>query len=139
MSQTFIHWPKDTARSVLGNAIALLGRLPSDKKWKVEISEYRETRSDLQNKALWGCAYKAIGEALGYDREDLEQLHEEMLCRCFGSTEREVMGLVRKVPNRRSSKLDRGDFARFYEFIQREAAQYGVFVPDPDKFWREAA
>lgn len=137
MSQTFIHWPKDTARTVLANCAAFLERLPTGKKWKVEISEYRETRSDLQNKALWGCAYKAIGEVLGYDRDDLEALHHRMLCDHFGSTKREVMGEVREVPNRTSSKLTTVEFAEFYNFIQRKAAEYGVYVPDPDPFWRE--
>jgi hypothetical protein len=108
------------------------------KRLRVEVGEYRKRRSDDQNRALWGVAYKTLHDATGNDPEDL---HEFFLGEFFGWKVRDVMGQKRKVPMRRSSKLSTVEFADFYAFIQQRSAEtVGVFVPDPDPlYFREAA
>lgn len=114
----------------------LLTALPG-KELRVEICEHRKRRSDEQNRALWGLAYKILHDATGNDPEDL---HEFFLGEHFGWEVIDVMGQKRRVPIRRSSKLSRVEFAEFFDFIQRRSAEtVGVFIPDPDPFWREAA
>jgi hypothetical protein len=114
----------------------LLAALPG-KELRVEVCEHRKRRSDDQNRALWGLAYKILHDATGNDPEDL---HEFFLGEHFGWEVIDVMGQKRRVPIRRSSKLSRVEFAEFFDFIQRRSAEtVGVFIPDPDPNWREAA
>lgn len=133
-SQRFTLWaePDSTRDSVLANVLDFLPRLPRDKSWQISVAQHHRKRTSKQNKALWGLAYKTIGETLGYDRADLEQLHEDLLCEFFGFDERGVLGHTRRIPKNRSSKLKTVDFAAFFDFVQRKAAEYGVFIPDPD-------
>lgn len=108
------------------------------KKLRVEVCEYRKRRSDDQNKALWGVAYKTLRDATGNDPDDL---HTFFLGEWAGWEVVDVMGQKRRVPKRRSSKLTTAEFTEFYAFIQQRSAEtVGVFIPDPDPFyWRKAA
>jgi hypothetical protein len=99
----------------------------------VECKKWRKSRSNEQNRALWGIAYKTLHDATGNDPEDL---HEFFLGEYFGWEVRDVLGQKRKVPMRRSSKLSTTEFADFYAFIQQRSAEtVGVFVPDPDPLY----
>lgn len=130
MSQTFI-LPRALPRAGMIQRIAafLESALPGQ-ALKVEVARYAKRRSDQQNRALWGVAYKALSEATGNDPEDL---HTFFLGEHFGWEVIDVMGQKRRVPKRRSSRLDTGEFADFYAFIQRRAAECGYYVPDPNE------
>lgn len=113
----------------------VLTALPG-KELRVEVCEYRKRRSDVQNAALWGLAYKILSEATGNDPEDL---HTFFLGEHFGWETIDVMGQKRRVPIKRSSKLTTVEFAEFFDFIQRRSAEtVGIYIPDPDPFWRES-
>lgn len=107
-------------------------------------SQWKEPRSDPQNNALWGVAYKAIEEATGNAPQDL---HEYFCGEFWGWVESTVMGRRKIKPRRtttrdengRASKVKADEFAKFYDFIQRRMAENGVYVPDPDPQWRKAA
>ena len=101
------------------------------KKVQVTVGQYRKSRSNQQNRALWGIAYKALSEATGNDPDDL---HEFFLCEYHGSEIIEVIGQKRKVPLNRSSKMSTSEFSDFYQFIQRRSAQAGYNVPDPNEY-----
>lgn len=125
--------------------VAYLSALSTDKEVQVTISDVKKERSDLQNRALWGCAYKTLRDATGNDADDL---HTYFCGEYFGWTEYEVMGQKRRRPLRTTTKDDRGNrsvittlqLSDFYAFIQQRSAEtVGVYVPDPDPMWWEHA
>jgi hypothetical protein len=145
VKQRTIVLPRETAetrRARIARIAAFLGQLPIDRPWELLVQPFRRSRSSQQNRALWGLAYKMISEATGYE---LEELHDYYLGTHFGWTVKTVFGQKKRVPNKRSSKLSTVEFAEFFDFIQRHAAQHlGLFIPDPDPNWfpqqdREAA
>ena len=112
-----------------------LGRLPTDKAWRVAVQELKKSRSGAQNRYLWGVAYPAIleagGEILGGWTAD--DLHEYFLGEHFGWETIEGFGRRRMKPLRRSSKLTTMEFSDFVASIQRKAAELGIYVPDPNE------
>lgn len=130
---------------VLANLLACLQKLPESKSWRVEIREARKERSLDQNAAMFGVAYAAIMEATGLEGDaDKKQLHRNMCGDFFGWTEKPMLG---RVPVRTTTTNEHGErevidtatAARMYDFIQRQAAEYGIDVPDPDPLWRRLA
>lgn len=136
-TQTFV-LPKSDRERIADNLRAFVMSALPGKELRVEVCEYRKRRSQDQNAALWGVAYKTLSDATGNDAEDL---HTFFLGEWGGWEVITVMGQQRRVPKRRSSKLTTVEFADFYAFIQRRSAEtVGVYVPDPDPFyWRKAA
>lgn len=121
--------------------MAFLSTLDVTKEFQVTISSVKKERSDLQNRALWGCAYKTLRDATGNDPEDL---HTYFCGEFFSWVEYEVMGQKRKRPFRTTTKDENGkrdvistiQLQDFYAFIQQRSAEtVGVYVPDPDPMW----
>ncbi len=122
---------------VKANAIEYIERLDVNKETEVIVREIKGTRSQQQNRALWGLAYDTIlkqgGESMaGWEMQDL---HEYFLGEHFGWEVVELFGKTRQRPIKRSSKLSKSEFASFFDFIQRKAAEFGVQIPDPDPNW----
>ncbi len=122
---------------VKANAIEYIERLDLNKETEIVIREIKGTRSQQQNRALWGLAYDTIlkqgGESMaGWETQDL---HEYFLGEHFGWEVVELFGKTRQRPIKRSSKLSKSEFAGFFDFIQRKAAEFGVQIPDPDPNW----
>lgn len=121
--------------------LLFLNGLPMDREFRVTIGDAKKERSDVQNRALWGCAYATLREATGNDPEDL---HTYFCGEYFGWTEYEVLGQKRKRPARTTTKDQDGyrdvittlQLSDFYAFIQQRSAEtVGVYVPDPDPMW----
>lgn len=130
MAQTFI-LPRALPRDrVIAAVYGFLSGLAPDKAWKLEISQHKAKRSDQQNRALWGVAYKTLRDLTGNDPDDL---HVFFLGEHFGWTTVEVMGAKRRVPLRTSKNLSKTEFAEFYAFIQQRSAENGYYVPDPNE------
>jgi hypothetical protein len=136
--QTFIL--RRGARSFT-SLMAFLSTLDVTKEFQVSIGPVKKERSDLQNRALWGCAYKTLREATGNDPEDL---HTYFCGEYFSWVEYEVMGQKRKRPFRTTTKDENGKrdvistihLQDFYAFVQQRSAEtVGVYVPDPDPMW----
>lgn len=128
----------------LSKIVAFLSALSPKKMWKVTISLYRRDRSDLQNNALWGVAYKLLSDETGNDMEDL---HDYFLRKYFGEVEVWVLDERIKRPRRTTTTNSEGkrdlittvEFKEFYALIQRIAAiEAGVDIPDPDPALRAA-
>jgi hypothetical protein len=101
------------------------------KKVQVTVGQYCKSRSNQQNRALFGVAYKVLSEATGNDPEDLHRYFKGE----YGGWEvMEVMGQKCKVPKIRSSSMTTSEFSDFYQFIQRRAARAGYNVPDPNEY-----
>jgi len=130
--QRFVLRAADTVRvNVLANCIRHLQQLSPAKSWRVEIVEHRERRSDAQNRYLWGVCYAELQRATGQDAADW---HEYMLGECYGWETVEMMGRKKLRPMRRSSKMDKAEFAEYVAFIQRRAAEHNIYIPEPNEF-----
>jgi hypothetical protein len=122
--------PKMLPRDGMIERIALILRsLPADKAFMVAVHEHRLRRSEQQNRYLWGVCYVELLKALpGWDAEDI---HEYMLGECFGWETIAGLGRKRLRPLKRSSVLNKQEFSDFVAFIQRRAAEHGVYIPEP--------
>lgn len=142
--QTF-KFPKLLDRAVQIARIArFLADLPMGKGWKIEVTEARSERSAAQCRYLNGVAYKLIGEATGYERDDISEylcgLHWGWHDKRVPKTPRNPEG-VESVPirttttdeNGKRSVLNKQDFADYVAFVQRFAAKkLNLCIPDPD-------
>ena len=135
-----INIPVGTNRpNVIERVQRYLFALPADKAFDVEVTEHKKARSDPQNNALWGVAYKVIRDETG---NDSQALHDYFCGEFFGWVDAEVMGMVKRRPRRTTTRnadgkrsvLSTVEFMEFYEFVQRRAAEVaGVYVPDPNE------
>lgn len=146
IAQTILLY-KDRANAE--RACAFLQSLPLDKPFKVTVEEYRPRRSDAQNAYLNGVCYKLIGDAIGYERDEIS----EFLCGTFfGWKDRPVPKKpsnpagIESVPIRttttdsdgKRSVLNKQQMSDYIAFVQRFAASKSVFIPDPDERLAEA-
>lgn len=120
---------------------AFLSALSLKQGFQLVVSDIKKHRSSLQNRALWGVAYKTLQDATGNDPEDL---HAYFCGEFFGWHEYDVMGQRRKRPLRTTTTNEHGErdvistvqLCELYAFIQQRSAEtVGVFVPDPDPMW----
>ena len=142
MSEFILH-KNDANRSIVyANLIAFLNRLPLDRSWCIDIVRWVKKKSDPQNKALWGLAYKILKAETG---EGVNLWHEYILGEHFGWREIRLFGKRKIVPARttttdydgKESPLSTIEFADYFEFIQCRAATNGIHIPDPDPFWHQ--
>ena len=113
----------------LTRLVGFLSALPKEKAYEVTIKERKNTRSIQQNRYLWGAVYPTILRHLpGWESEDL---HEYYLGECFGWETLEGMGRKRLRPIKRSSVLSKTEFCDYVAFIQRKAAELGIYIEDP--------
>lgn len=151
MSSTFILRANDPYRpAIAGNAVKFLESLPVTKSFELTIKAYRKDRSNDQCRYLNGVAYAAIGEALGYDRDDIS----EYLCgEHWGWRDKPLPGgRVVSVPIRTTTTgrdgkrdvLNTVEFMDYVAFVQRFGAEHGIYIADPEpqmpeRFREEAA
>jgi hypothetical protein len=100
-------------------------------RYRVTIEEAKPTRSDPQNRYLWGAVYPTILAAGKLDGWSANDLHEYLLGEHFGWELVEGFGRKRQRPVRRSSRLNKQEFSDYVAFIQQRMAEHGIFVPDP--------
>lgn len=120
--------------------IALLSSIPLETAFQVTLAPLKKERSNLQNKALWGCAYETLRKLTGNDKDDL---HEYFCGEYFGWEVKDVMGAKKKSPKRTTTTDYDGKrdvistihLSDFYSFIQQRSAENGYYVPDPDPMW----
>ncbi len=105
---------------------------------EVTVKKWVKTRSNEQNRYLFGVCYPPIAEAKGYD---VNAVHEWMCGQHFGWEDRKCPKTphnpdgLESVPIRTTTKPDKlsvAAFSTFVEMVQRIAAQAGVFIPDPE-------
>lgn len=127
----------------LTKIVAFLSALSRTKAWALEVTEHRNVRSIAQCRYLNGIAYKALGDATGYDRDDISEL---MCGNYWGWKKKRVpkkpgcSGWV-EVPVRttttneygKRSVLSKVEFMDFVEFVQRFGAEHGIVINDPNQ------
>lgn len=143
MSTFVVHKAGDSTRdAVLRNAHAAVDGLDGKDAWRIEIKRYRKPRTQDANEYLWACGYVTMVRELGFTSEEW---HEEMCMRYFGKREVRKPGGIEWKPVRTTTTNENGDrdvlpgkeFWDFVEFIRRQAAEGGVYIQEPDPFWKE--
>ena len=98
-------------------AIKVLSKLPVEdgEVWDVVIGRHIARRSLTQNARLW-LLHTAAAKHVGCSPDDL---HEDRLCAVFGYTEVKLpSGVIKQVPLRRSSDLNKKEFGEFMEQVE---------------------
>jgi hypothetical protein len=97
------------------------------------IRRHQRTRSLGQNAWIWGVAYPAIAEALGYEPQEIEDLHYALVAKCFG--EHFDARMRQMVPNKRSSRLTTKEFGDYMDWLVRFGAKDcgGIYIELPDE------
>jgi len=132
--------PKEDIDKVLRDVRRYISDLPSDKAYLIDITKLVKKRTNPQNRALWGCAYKLVEQEAGYSPE---KFHELMCGEFFGWKRDSIFGNIKKEPVRTTTKddegktdvIDRETLSKFYLFIQAYCSPFGVDIPDPEKDW----
>ena len=118
--------------------VSYITDLPRNKAFIVEVKPHKCQRSIAQNRYLFGVVYRKIRNACPDQAFTSEALHEYWLGECFGWDVCDVLGYVRKVPAKRSSKLSTEEFSDFCAFIQRRCVEtMGLYIPDPNEMENE--
>ena len=98
-------------------AIKVIGKLPVEdgEVWDVVIGRHIARRSLTQNARLW-LLHTEAAKHVGCSPDDL---HEDRLCAVFGYTEVKLpSGVIKQVPLRRSSDLNKKEFGEFMEQVE---------------------
>lgn len=120
------------------NIVAALSALSKDQPLRITIDKIRNKRSEYQNHALFGIAYKLLSAWTGYTKDEL---HTVMCKKFYGVKRKEIFGIELDEPVRRTTTDENGDsdvvttevFSEFYDMVQREGASVGCVIPDPDR------
>jgi hypothetical protein len=105
--------------------------------WAIELGKLRtilkkSRRSIDQNSLLWALytdALKQGGETLGgWTTADL---HEYMLGEYHGWVVCDALGMKRKKPAKRSSRLTKMEFSDFVSFVVQRFAEHGIILELP--------
>jgi hypothetical protein len=142
-SNFIVHPEGDSTReTVLANVHARINELDGKQPWQVSIKRYRKPRTKDSNAYLWSGCYPLAVRELGYTAEEW---HEEMCMRHFGKVEVQKPGASEWKPYRTTTTDENGErdvlpgleFWKFVEFVRQQFALGGVYIPEPDPFWKE--
>jgi hypothetical protein len=123
--QPILYGKVEKGKLVLDHPEQLVVRLASLEGKRIELIVRKETttRSNQQNKYMWGVVYAIISEQTGYDPE---QVHDAMKVK-FASKHLDN-GLV---ITERTSKMDTARMTQYIDDIKRWAAEFlGLYIPD---------
>ena len=120
------------------HVVAAISALSKDQPLRITIDKIRNKRSEYQNHALFGIAYKLLSAFTGYTKDEL---HTVMCKKFYGVKRKEIFGETLDEPIRRTTTDENGDndvvttevFCEFYDMVQREGAAIGCIIPDPDR------
>ena len=103
----------------------------------VEIRKRKSQRSLQQNAWIWSAAYPQIAEALGYEPDEIEELHYGLWAKFAGVKWDDRLQML--VPAGRSSRSDTKRFSDYMEWLVRFAVKDcgGLVITLPDE--REGA
>jgi len=113
--------------------------------YSVQIEPPAKKKTLKQGGAMFGLAYEIIMEYSGLQgSKDKEDLHEYWCGQFFGWVDKEIMGRTKWTPRRTTTKDENGkadpistvQMAEMYDFIQRECAELGLIIPDPDPMYK---
>ncbi len=104
-----------------------LGSL-EDKEVEVVVRAKKSQRSTQQNKYLWACVYKLIGDEIGYTTEEIHQLCKAMFLKKHLDVKEKRYTIVGS-----TASLNTVDFTHYIEAIKDWASQeLGIFIPEAE-------
>jgi hypothetical protein len=118
---------------VRGNCVALIGNLPTDKKFKITISAYKKSRSDEQNAYYWSAILPAIRLHLLDSTGEMyssDELHEWFRDKLLDHSEVTINGQT-VIVRPSTTKLKVGEMSDYIEKVIAVAAGMGCVVPPP--------
>jgi hypothetical protein len=95
----------------------------------IEIKPLRSERTRPQENYY----RKYCGEFARFCGMTPDEMHEEMLCQCYGSTEHATKFGMRRRPVKRSNDASRGDYSELIETLCRVAAEIGYYIPPAEE------
>lgn len=138
--------PAKDRQGAIAKAARFMEECLPGKRLIVTVKAFRKERTPPQCRYLNGVAYKLLGDAVGYDRDDIS----EYLCGTYWGWKQEKCPKtpsnpkgLKDVPIRTTTRdadgnrcvLDTFEFDAYKEFVQRFGAKHGVHIPDPDEEW----
>ena len=108
-----------------------LSRFKDGTIFDVEIVRRQKTKSDPQRKYYFGVVLPLFADHLGYDKDEHLLLHRQLKIVYF-RVEPDSKGIYRHVPTVFSDKseIPVSEKSAFVAWVQRKAAQEGVYIPD---------
>jgi len=109
-----------------------IDNLDPNKKWAVEIKEYRRKRSNDQNAYIHAVPLKLISDHTGYTMEEIKF----MLCGEFtGWDHYDMFGKTHWRPIRTSSQMDTLEMTKFIEYMQWwGSTNLNLYIPSPNEW-----
>lgn len=143
MTQEFITPTKDRD-TVIARAMKFAAAAWPGKRLRITVERYVRERTNRQCRWLNGVAYKLLGNAIGYDRDDVS----EFCCGTYWGwktakcpkTPNNPAG-IKDVPVRTTTRDPNGkrcvmstlEFDDYKGFVQRFGAKHGIDIPDPSE------
>lgn len=93
----------------------------------VEIRPLKHSRTRPQENYY----RKYCAEFGGFCGMTPDEMHEELLCQCYGSIEQVTRFGIKRRPVKRSSDAKRTDYSELIETLCRVAAETGYYIPPP--------
>lgn len=111
-------------------------RCHEGKRVQIEVKRWRKQRSDPQNKYYWKIIVMMVMEAMGYDEDDKELVHEKLKWECNYE-----MRIVGKGSDRKETRapmstaiLSTVEFEAYEERCRRWAAnELSIYIPLPNE------
>ena len=97
----------------------------------VEVSVAKETtsRTEKQNKYLWGVVYTVISDYLGYTNDEVHELMKSILLKKHMEA-----GNKRYTVIRSTTDLSTDEFSKYIEDVKRWASkEFGLYVPESNQ------
>ena len=95
---------------------------------EVLVQEYKKKRSDQQNKYLWACVYKIIGEELGYTPDETHALMGTMFLKDYKEFKGKRYTVVRS-----TTSLNTAEFSEYIEKIKDVASmELNLIIPEAE-------
>lgn len=130
MSQTFTV-PAEGRTAMAQRIAAFIESALPGKPLRVTVEEVRRRRSDEQNRYWWGVVVQTFCQHLeGWTPEDV---HTYLCGEIWGWERIEGLGKARLRPVKRSSRLNKVEFAEMVARAQQIGAEHGIYIPDPNE------
>jgi hypothetical protein len=101
-----VRTPRDIAQ-----AAEIIATLPAEKRWQIEVKEWRGKRTSAQNRLLW-VVYTAIAKATGHTPEEV---HEAMKAKFLPPRVVKIGGEEVEIPPTTTAT----DVPEFSEYVER--------------------
>lgn len=114
------------------NCRQFIDELDPNKKWRVEIKEYRRQRSTEQNAYIHAVPLKLMSDHTGYTIDEMK----EYCCGEFaGWEDYTIFGVTRPRPIKTTSQMNTKEMTEFIEWMQWfGSSTLNLYIPSPNEY-----